>query len=180
MLNRLRTTTSYLRYIDSENLELFADKEMLQSLVENYLQMTIEKARQEGYQEAQKDFSGVIEKKLKLEINKYINLVTKIADDTYNKTNMIFQESLHIVETRTNFAFGTHRIKLLLIIECDSNKEVEFAKFLYDIEKVIFEKNGYFCELLYINKKGIDLNMISISIDYPLVRTRKVKKNKNA
>lgn len=180
MLNRLRTTSNYLRYIDTKNLDLFASKEKLQTLIENYLQTKIAQARKEGYQEAQKAFGKEIEKKLKLEINNYINLVTIIADNTHEKTNEIFSESLRIVETRANFSFGTRRIKLLLIIEGDYTKEIEFATFLHNIEKEVFEKNRFFCEILYINKGETKLNSVSIGIDFPLVRNRKVKKTKHA
>lgn len=180
MLSRLRTTTDYLKYIDTENLDSFTSREILQTFIEDYLQTKIAQAKREGYQEAQKTFGKEIEKKLKLEINNYINLATDIADNTYTKTNKIFSESLCIVETRANFSFGTRRIRLLLIIDGNYAKEIEFATFLYNIEKEVFEKNKFFCEILYVNKSETDLNSVSISIDFPLVRNRKVKKAKHA
>lgn len=180
MLSRLRTTTDYLKYIDTENLDLFTNREILQTLIENYHQTKVEQARKEGYKEAQKELGEKIEKILKLEINNYINFVTEIADNTYTKTNKIFSESLRIVETRANFSFGTRRIRLLLIIDGDYAKEIEFATFLHNIEKEVFEKNKFFCEILYVNKNKTDLNSVSISIDFPLARNRKVKKAKHA
>lgn len=176
MLNRLGNTQDYIRYIDTENLKLYASEEDLLTLLGDYLQPKIEQAKKEGYQKAQRDFAEI----LKSEINGYIKLVTEIADNTYSKINDIFKESLCVIETRAKFSFGTQRIGLLLIVEGDHDKELKFAKFLQDVEKEIFDKNSFFCEILYVNSKGAQLNETSIAIDFPLVRNREREETKNA
>jgi len=180
MLNRLINTRDYLRYIDTENLKLFTSEENLLTLLGDYVQPKIEQARKEGYQKAQKDFAEMVEKTLKSEINGYIKLVTGIADNTYNKINDIFKESLLIIETRAKFSFGTHRINLLLVVEGDHDKEIEFAKFLQNVETEVFDKDSFFCEILYVNKRGVELNATSVAIDFPLVRNRTKAETKNA
>jgi len=166
----------FISYSAFTNLDLFAGEKDLKELIDAYLQEKILQAKKEGYQKAQQDFKEEIKKIINLarsEIDSYINLVTRIADYAYEKTGEIFKEALKIVETRTNFYFGTQRIRILFVVEGDYTKEIELANFLQGIEKEVFEKENFFCELLYINKKGADLNSPSVDSDFPLVRTRK-------
>ncbi len=174
MVNRIETTKQYLNLkdIDFTNWDIVSDRDQLQNL-NDYFQKKINLAIKEGYQKAQKDLVENIEKLLRLEINNYFKITTSIADNLYNKTKEVFGDSIIIVDTRANFFFGTHIIKLLLIIECDYAKEIEFVKLIQTFEKEALENNKYVCEILYVNKKETELNSTAIGVDFPSTRIRK-------
>jgi hypothetical protein len=172
MLNRIDTTTNHLEGIDTTNWNILADKRTTQNL-QDYLQMKINMALREGYKKGQEDFKDNIKKIIQTEMNQYIGLTTIIAESVHSKIKETFKEDIKILDTRTNFFFGYQKIKILLIIECNNKIELDFIKVLQDIEIDTLRKNNFYCEILYINKKEIELNLTSIEIDFPLSKTNK-------
>ncbi len=184
MKNRLEFNASsseyqdFLSYSTFSNLDVFTGKAAVKHLIDEYVKEKINRAREEGYEQAQADFKKEIKEIIntaRTEIDNYISLVTRIADYTYERSKEISKESFQLLQTRTNFYFGTRRIKILFIINTDFEKEISFSNLLIEVEKDVFEKENFLCELLYINKKGIELNEPSIDCDFPLTRIRKDK-----
>jgi len=177
-MQEIKSYQNFPSYSALSNLQLFVGEVDLQQTIELYIQTKLIEARKEGYQQAKSDFRNEMEKiagEARAEIDSYITLVTRVADYIYEKSKANFAQELEIEQTRTNFYFGAKRIKILFIIKGSFEKELEFSNLLNEVEKEVFENDNFICELLYINKTGIELNEDSIDYDFPLTRTRKEK-----
>lgn len=175
------SSKKFLAFSAFTNTDAFTEKEQIKELIEAYYHSRITQAKEEGYLKAQKDIEEEILNLARSEIDNYISLVTRIADFVNKRVNDYFKKTINIIQTRTNFYFGTRRIKIMFIIQCDNDKEIEFADLLQGVEKEVFEKDNFFCELLFINTKEVKPDSASINNDFPLIRKNTQRgKNSNA
>ena len=169
--NIFQISEDFLTYPYVARLELFKGPDIRQ-LISKYVEYRIQEARKEAFKEGYKEAIEKIKEAINKEIEDYMALVTKIVDLVYEIAKKEFKD-LKIIEERTNFYFGSKWIKVLFIIEASCEDEIDFSNFLNEVEKIVFDKLNYACELLFLNKKNVEIDQESLNNDYPFVRKRK-------
>ncbi|RKY43983.1 MAG: hypothetical protein DRP81_06225 [Candidatus Omnitrophota bacterium] len=177
MKNRLKSynifqiSEDFLSYPFVARLELFKGPDIRQ-LISKYVEYRIQEAKEEAFKEGYKEAIEKIKETINKEIEDYMALVTKIVDLVYETAKKEFKD-LKIIEERTNFYFSSKWIKILFIIETESSEsEIDFSNFLNEVEKVVFDKLKYACELFFLNKKNVEIDQDSLNNDYPFIRKR--------
>lgn len=171
-LNLFQLSQDFLTFPFVARLDLFKGPDIRQ-LISEYVEYKVQEAKKEAFKEGYKEAIEKIKEAINKEIEDYMALVTKIVDLVYEITKKEFK-NLKIIEERTNFYFGSKWIKVLFIIEATSPEdEIDFSNFLNEVEKIVFDKLNYVCELLFINKKNVEIDRESLNNDYPFVRKRK-------
>ena len=177
MRNRLRFYDSlqisqdFLTFPFVARLNLFRGPDIYQ-LISEYVECRIQEAKKEAFREGFEEAIERIKEAINKEIEDYMALVTKIVDFIYEIVKKEFKD-LKIIEERTNFYFGSKWIKILFIIETESSElEIGLSNFLNEVEKVVFNKLNYVCELLFLNKKNVEIDQESLNNDYPFIRRR--------
>jgi hypothetical protein len=177
MKNRLKSynlfqiSQDFLTFPFVARLNLFKGPDIRQ-LISEYVEYRVQEARKEAFKEGFEEAIGKIKETISKEIEDYMALITKIVDLVYEIVKKEFKD-LKIIEERTNFYFGSKWIKILFIIETESSEsEIDFSNFLNEVEKVVFDKLKYACELLFLNKKNVEIDQDSLNNDYPFIRKR--------
>jgi len=159
-------------YLFCSGLNLFQGPQDIEELVANFIKDKEEKARKEGAIEAVKKIVAAI----KQEAENYIALITRIVDFIYAvSAKKLGPTEFKIDEIRTNFCFETRAINVLFIIDADSENEFDFSALLNAVEKTVLEEEGFIADMLYINKRNVELDYESITNDHPFVRNLEKK-----
>ena len=134
-----------------------------QSFIEGY-QTGVDK----GYNLALKNIEANITKQL----DNYILLNTKIADFIAEEIKVKFKlEEFKLIETRANFyKFSGGLVNIVFVIETEIENQLWLASLLSGIEKKIFEEDKMICELMFINKKGKEVDTELLCCNYPFFR----------
>lgn len=148
------------------NINLFIGTLDAEKFVSKFIENKLEEAKKEGFQKA----IDRLEINIRKGIDNYISLVTRIVDFIHREIDKETEKDLKIIETRTNFYFGTNSIKALFIIDSKLDDEMYFSNFLNKVEHEVFSEENFICELFYINKRNAKLDKPSIATDYPFIR----------
>lgn len=121
-----------------------------------------------GYNLALKNLEANITKRL----DSYILLNTKIVDFITAEIKGKFKpEEFKLVETRANFyKFSEGLINIVFVIEAEIENQLWLASLLSGLEKKIFEEDDTICELMFINKKGKEIDTELLYCNYPFFR----------
>lgn len=180
ILNRGSTTQIARLFSGSsfatDPLNSFYDVQRIKEEIAQYVAFRVKEAKREGAHEVLSNLKSITLQ----EINDYIGLVTKIVDVVIKMIEDLKKKAsgidLNIVESRTNFDYIGKEVKVLFIIDADIDNEKEFSNLLDELKRVVFEKENYVTEILYINKRDVKLDEVSINNDFPSVRNKeKVK-----
>lgn len=157
-------------YSSVAKLELFealGNVSSLESLVREFIKKREEEAKKQGIKET----IETIEKEVRSQIEGYILLLTKIVDfvkDSVNKVGLA--SKVEIVSSRTNFFFDTKWISILFVIKSEIQTEIDFSNLLTQVQNIIFQKEGFLSELLYVNSQKTKIDEMALSADYPYFR----------
>jgi hypothetical protein len=178
MENRIKTyepskvSEDFSNFLIYPQLNLFQGPQNIEELVTNFIKYKEEKARKEGAEETVKSIITAIRQ----EINNYIGLITKIVDFVYEAASKkIGSADFKVEEIRTNFCFETRAINVLFIIDANFDNEFSFSLLLNEVEKTVLQREGFVADMLYINKKKVELDYNSINSDYPYLRNLEKK-----
>lgn len=178
MENRLKAyepakiSEDFSSYLLCSRLNLFQGPQDIERLVSDFIKDKEEKARKEGAEEAVKSIITAIRQG----IDNYIALITKIVDFVYDAASKkLGSVDFKIEEIRTNFCFETKAINILFIIDANFDNEFSLSFLLNEVEKTVLQREGFVADMLYINKKNVELDYNSINSDYPYVRNLEKK-----
>jgi hypothetical protein len=101
----------------------------------------------------------------------YVSLIARVSDFVCDKVrNGDHEHDLSIVQVRTRFELETRPIKLLFIIDADSEGADSFGRLLRAVERVVLEEERFTAELGHLNQRDQSMDYKSIFLEYPFIR----------
>ncbi len=100
----------------------------------------------------------------------YLSLVLKITEFVGDRARREFTEQdLNIIQVRTAFDFRTWLVKILFVVDADSEAEAYFTQLLNAVEKFVLLEECFVATLIHINTREGIVDELSINRNYPLV-----------
>jgi hypothetical protein len=154
-------------YSFATRLSLYEGPQNIETLISDFIKQREEQAKKEGIRETIEKIMSLARK----QIDDYVLLITKIVDIVYEEVKRQPSEfNFNTIKVQTNFYFDTHKISILFIIDTNPENELKFANLLHEIEKIVFQKDHFVAELLYVNQNDSNIDYESITQDYPYHR----------
>lgn len=141
---------------------LFEGPQTFEDLLTETIKNKIEKARQEGFDEAIKKVMQTTEKLLQ----DYILLITKIGKTVTDISSQQFKE-IGVKQFRAKIAFDSRWINLCFVINASLEDEFKFSNLLNEFERAVLNQNNQIAEIFYVNEKDRTIDYASLKTDYP-------------
>jgi hypothetical protein len=117
-----------------------------------------------------------IKERLIQSTTEYISLVIKTSGYTCDLASIEFaEEELRVIQVRTDLDFRNWLVKILFVIDADSETASAFRKVLNRIEYAVLTAERFTAELEYVNRRSDPVDSDSLRQKYPLVGRFKTK-----
>jgi len=155
-------------------LDLYKGPRDARTLVSEYIEMETtsreEEARKGGTLPLMQP-SETIRPRILRSLSEYISLITRVADFICDKAkNQFDDKNLSVVQVRTRFDFATWLVKLLFIVDGDSEDVALLARLLRMAERVVLEEERFTAELDLLNQREEKIDYKTVLRDYPFIR----------
>lgn len=155
-------------------LDSFKGPKDLRALVSEYVEIETasreDEARKGGTLPLMRP-SETIRPRVLRPISDYVSLIARVSDFVCDKVkNGSHEHDLSIVQVRTRFELQTRPIKILFIIDTDSEGADSFGRLLRAVEKVVLEEERFTAELDHLNQRDQSMEYKTIFLEYPFIR----------
>lgn len=139
------------------------------------IQFEKEKSYKEGFEQGVEEAGKRSISDLRKWLVLYMTINTRIVDYVKETIEKKFKPvDFEFIEARADLSFFlTKEIKILFVVDTDTDKELEMISLLSDISINVFEEENIFPELLVLNKRDKEIDKVAINCTYPAIRVFK-------